>query len=138
MEGRSSPHDERLRPHERITDEFEYKQVIRKGRLLRSDGFKVYILKDKDLKRKAGFIAGRGVGRAWRRNRAKRLLKEAYRHLKSRLQPTGFQIVFVAGKGAAEGGITDIQSEMRRALEACGLLNGARQTRESGRTDGAR
>jgi len=80
--GRSSPYDERLRPHERIRDEYEYKQVIRNGRLMRSESFKIYVLSDSGLRRKAGFIAGRGVGGSWRRNKARRLLREAYRCLK--------------------------------------------------------
>lgn len=126
MVGKSSPYDESLRPHERITDEYEYKQVIRNGRLLRAEGFKAYVLRGNGLARKAGFIAGRGVGSAWRRNRARRLLKEAYRCLKSRLRSEGFKIVFVAGKGAAEVGTAEVRADMLRMFETCGLLNGAR------------
>ena len=126
MAGRSSPFDdERLRLCERITDEHEYKQVIRGGRKVHGRAFKAYILLGSNLERKAGFIAGKSaVGRAWRRNRARRLLKEAYRHLKCRLKPDGFKIVFVAKKPAAEDGIAEIQAEMAKVLTECGLLNG--------------
>jgi ribonuclease P protein component len=59
------------------------------------------------------------------RNRAKRLLKEAYRHLKCRLKPDGFKVVFVARRAAAENGIKEIQAEMAKVLSECGLLNGS-------------
>ena len=126
MAGRSSPSDDRrLRLSERITDEFEYKQVIQGGKQVHARGFKAYLLIGNDLERKAGFIAGKRVGPAVSRNRARRLLKEAYRHLKSRLKPDGFKIVFVARRAAAENGITEIQAEMARVLKECGLLNGS-------------
>jgi len=124
--GRSSPFDdERLRLCERLTDEHEYKRVIQGGRQVHSRAFKVYLLFGNNPERKAGFIAGKRVGPAVDRNRAKRLLKEAYRHLKRRLKPDGFKIVFVAKRAAAEDGITEIQAEMAKVLTECGLLNGS-------------
>jgi ribonuclease P protein component len=125
--GRSSPFDdERLRHCERITDEHEYKAVIQGGRKVQARTFKAYLLLGEWHDRKAGFIAGKRVGRAWRRNRAKRLLKEAYRHIKRRLKPHGFRVVFVARAAAAGNGIADIQAEMEKVLMECGLLNGSR------------
>jgi ribonuclease P protein component len=124
--GRNSQHDEKLRRCERITDEYEYKQVIHNGRLVRSTRFKAYVLKGESLERKAGFVAGKRVGSAWRRNRAKRLLKEAYRHLKCRLRKDGFKVIFVARKATAESAAADIQKDMARVFEEWGLLNGVR------------
>jgi len=116
------PCDQRLRRDERVTEEYEYKTVIQGGRLIWAKTFKAYFLSGKDLKRKAGFIAGKGVGGACERNRARRLLKEAYRGLKPRLDPTGFNIVFIARRGAAEAHKCRIESEMKGLFDECGLV----------------
>lgn len=116
-------YDERLRRYERITDEREYKAVIRGGNPVYAKSFKVYLLLGSGLERRAGFIAGKAVGDAHRRNRAKRLLKEAFRRLKPRLRPDGFKIVFVARRGAAVLTYAEISREMEGLFERCGLLN---------------
>jgi ribonuclease P protein component len=116
------PCDQRLSRDERITEEYEYKTVIRGGKLIWAETFKAYLLSGRDLERKAGFIAGKGVGGACERNRARRLLKEAYRHLKQGLQPGGFNVVFVARRGAAEAHRCRIETEMKGLFDQCGLV----------------
>ena len=120
------PFDQKLRRHERITQEHEYRTVIRQGKLVTGTGFKAYFLTGKDLRRKAGFIVGKGVGGACDRNRAKRLLKEAYRRLKPGLKPQGFRVVFVARQGLSQAESLEVASEMRGMFEKCGLLKEAR------------
>ena len=115
------PCDQRLRRDERLTEQYEYKTVIRNGRLIWAETFKAYFLSGKDLERKAGFIAGKGVGGACERNRARRLLKEAYRGLKPGLRPQGFNVVFVARRGAAEAHKCRIEGEMKGLFDQCGL-----------------
>jgi ribonuclease P protein component len=119
---RSSRPDQRLTRRDRITEEYEYKAVIRKGQLLPGRAFKAYLLLGKNLDRKAGFIAGKAVGGACDRNRAKRVLREAYRRLKPLTEPGGFNIVFVARAKAAELRADDIAGEMAELFDRCGLL----------------
>jgi ribonuclease P protein component len=118
---RSLPYDQRLRKRERITEEYEYKTVIQSGRLIRTKTFKAYFLSGKHLERRAGFIAGKGVGGACERNRARRLLREAYRGLKPQLEPQGFNVVFVARRGTAEADKSQIETEMKGMFERCGV-----------------
>jgi ribonuclease P protein component len=115
-------YDEKLRKHERITQEHEYRTVIRNGRLLRTSAFKAYLLIAGDLERKAGFIAGKSVGGACDRNRARRVLKEAYRRLKPNLEPGGFKVVFVAKQAAARLKSQEISDQMAKAFAELGLL----------------
>jgi ribonuclease P protein component len=113
---------EGLRADERIREECQYRQVIRKGRLIKGQAFKAYLLISEDLDRKAGFIAGKHVGNAVARNRAKRLLKETFRRLKIRLPAHGFRAVFVASSNTAEATLGEIRNEMSWMFEECGLL----------------
>ena len=115
------PCDQRLRREERLTQQHEYKTVIRRGRLIWAKTFKAYFLSGKDLERRAGFIAGKGVGGACERNRAKRLLREAYRGIKPGLRPHGFNVVFVARREAAGAHKCLVESEMKGLFDRCGL-----------------
>ena len=116
------PCNRKLGRHERITQQCEYKEVITKGRILTGKRFKAYVLANGAAKRKAGFIAGRSVGGACQRNRARRLLREAYRLVKPRTAPSGFRIVFVAARGITEARLREVQTDMEGLLESCDLL----------------
>ena len=68
-----------------------------------------------------GVIASRRLGQAVTRNRAKRLLREAGRHLYPRLAP-GWDLLFIARPdivGAAEG---EVQKAARFLAEQAGLM----------------
>lgn len=115
-------YDEKLRRHERITEEHEYRTVIREGRLLTAKAFKAYLLIAGDLERKAGFIAGKAVGGACDRNRARRVLREAYRRLKPDLEPGGFKVAFIAKQAAARLKSREIRQQMAEVFADLGLL----------------
>jgi ribonuclease P protein component len=123
--GRSLLCREGLGPDERVRRECEYREVIGGGRLVSGRAFKAYFLISDRLDRKAGFIAGKHVGNACLRNRAKRLLKEAYRRLKNQLPVAGFRVVFVAKSGAATATLDEIRNEMIWMFEDSGLLKSA-------------
>ena len=125
--GRGLPCNTKLRRHERITQQYEYKEVIRKGTVLAGRRFKSYLLIGGESRRKAGFIAGRGVGGATQRNRARRLLREAYRQLKPHTAPLGFKIVFVAGPGIAGAAARDVHNDMKSVFLSCDLLTDERR-----------
>jgi ribonuclease P protein component len=119
------PSEEGLRRNERIAQAFEYKEVIRKGRLIAGKTFNAYFLIGMGLDRKAGFIAGRRVGNACLRNRAKRLLRESYRISKAGLPASGFRAVFVAKDATAAAKLADVRNEMAWMFRQCGLVKSA-------------
>jgi ribonuclease P protein component len=120
--GRGLPCDRKLRRNERITEQLEFKQVIGKGSIALTRQFKAYVLVDGGERRRVGFIAGKGVGNACRRNRAKRLLREAYRQLKPVMRPDGFRVVLVARRGIAECELREVEAELKGMLRNCQLL----------------
>jgi ribonuclease P protein component len=123
--GRRLPSEAGLGRSERILQEYEYRKVTREGRLIAGKAFKAYFLIRRGLERKAGFIAGRRVGNACLRNRAKRLLKEAYRKLKADLETSGFNVVFVAKRATPLATFDEIRNEMAWMFEKNGLLKRA-------------
>ena len=63
-----------------------------------------------------GFVAGKKVGKAARRNRARRRLREACRALLSRLKP-GLDMVVVARSGSAEASYQQLSETLERLLD---------------------
>lgn len=72
------------------------------GRKHHTDNFLVFVLPQLEPgPTRVGITASRKVGDAVRRNRVKRLVREAYRRHKL-LFPSGLDVVFVAKKNAVE------------------------------------
>ncbi|MFP4147882.1 MAG: ribonuclease P protein component [Nitriliruptoraceae bacterium] len=63
-------------------------------------------------------IASRRVGGAVQRNRAKRLLREAVRHV---ALPTGVDIVLIARRACAESGFAAVHEELDRLVRSAGV-----------------
>ena len=112
----------RLGPNERIRHGWEYRQVYDNARAQHGRAFVVFVQLEPTLERRAGFVAGRRVGNAVKRNRARRLLREAYRRLKAELPTKGFRLVFVARSPCPELSFSDIDREMRLMLQRARLL----------------
>jgi len=66
--------------------------------------------------RRLGVIASRRVGDAVRRNRAKRLLREAFRLSQDRLPPS-CDLVLVARRSLAQGAIGPVRAQLAAVLE---------------------
>ncbi len=68
-----------------------------------------------------GFVAGKSVGKATARNRAKRLLREVMRQRLPRLAP-GWDIVLIARGNAAQAQLGEIAAAVEILLRRAGLL----------------
>lgn len=107
----------------RLVSRADFSRVYREGRRYAGEVLALYV-RPTDSGRRVGVTAGRGLGRAVVRNRAKRRLREAYRQIEARLRATG-DIVLVARSGAVDAGFAEIMREMEALCAAGRLLCGA-------------
>ena len=70
---------------------------------------------------RTAFVASRKVGNAVTRNRARRLMKEAYRSLETGIAK-GYDIIFVARNTINGCKEPEVEKSLRKALAECGLL----------------
>jgi ribonuclease P protein component len=82
----------------------------------------LFVLRSPEFARKAGFVAGRRVGGAVARNRAKRLMREAYRRNKTVLPEAGVHLVLVARKGCADATYGELEAQLLSLFEGAGLM----------------
>ncbi|MEP9412084.1 MAG: ribonuclease P protein component [Candidatus Brocadia sp.] len=64
---------------ERLTRKKEFEKAFREGKVFKNDRVVLYVTPNKLQYSRLGLVVGKKVGNAVRRNRAKRLLREAYR-----------------------------------------------------------
>ena len=82
----------------------------------------VYVVHDPSADRALGVVTSRKVGGAVVRNRARRLLREAYRLHKQELK-TNLQIVMIARNAINGKRLQDVEAEILRLFGVAGILN---------------
>lgn len=110
-----------LRRSERLRRRSEFQRVYSEGRSYAGSLLVLFVLTTPHLERKAGFVAGRRVGNAVSRNRAKRLMREAYRHAKHRVPGHDVHLVLVARHGCAESGAQAVAEDLAALLTRAGF-----------------
>jgi ribonuclease P protein component len=79
---------------DRLKKRNEIREVFDKGKCIGCRGAKLFVLKNNLPHNRICFTLSRGFGTAVKRNRAKRLGREAYRNLKSSLQ-CGYDLILL-------------------------------------------
>jgi ribonuclease P protein component len=117
--------DQRLRPRERLTKSADYAKVLRRG--VRVDGrfFNLAAAPNQRSHHRLGLTVSRRVGGAVQRNRAKRLLRDAFR----RRRHTGVacDLVLVAKREILECARAELDRELERSLQRLASRLGPRQ-----------
>lgn len=114
-----------LPAHARLSASRGFRSVYGRGRSYVTDLIVVYVLpRPRGSRVRFGFSAGKKVGGAVQRNRAKRLMREAARALLTRIIGN-YDIVVVARKPVPNAVLADVLAHLEKQLVRAGVLDGA-------------
>lgn len=106
-----------------IKDSKEFQRVIQKGQWVGGEYLSTYVLQNKDNKNYIGLAIGKKAGKAFKRNKIKRLIRAGYTELEKDVN-YGFNIVFVWKTKAIFDTISydAILKDIKRAFSKSGVF----------------
>jgi len=105
----------------RLTGSTDFKRVRRSGKSYAHPLVVLVVLPAAEKQTRFGIIAGRSVGKAVHRNRAKRMLREALRALLPNIQP-GWNVILIARTPILTAKLTEIQETLRQLFAKAELI----------------
>lgn len=104
-----------------ISKNRDFRRVYTKGKYFSSPVLITYIIKNRLNSTRVGITASKKTGNAVKRNRSRRIIREAFRILKSKVK-SGFDIIFVARAKTNEVKTGDVLKDMEYELYKLGVL----------------
>ena len=86
-----------MKKTEMLKKNYEFKNVLSKGKFYRGKEIEIFILKNNKKRNFLGIAIGTKNGKAFQRNKAKRLIRESYKKLENSLIE-GYNIVILMNK----------------------------------------
>lgn len=113
---------------ESIKENRAFQRAYAKGKYYVGPVLVTYVVKKRGGALRVGITTGKKIGNAVKRNRSRRVIREAFRELSERVAP-GYDLVFVARAKTPFVKCGEVRSAMERQLGSAGLLL-AREKRE--------
>lgn len=111
----------------RLTQSTDFKRVRQSGKSYAHPLVVLIVLANEKDKSQFAVSAGRSVGNAVERNRAKRLLRESIRP-KIRQIAAGWDVIFIARRGAGQAHLSEIDQTITSLLKRAGILKEVHDT----------
>ena len=99
----------------------DFKRLYYRGKCAVSRSVVLYAQKNRTEKNRIGLTCGKSVGKAFARNRAKRLMRESYRALFPDMKK-GYDIVIIARTSICGKKCPEVLKDMKFAMEKLDLL----------------
>jgi ribonuclease P protein component len=107
----------------RLTNSSDFQRVRRTGTSYAHPLAVLIVGRGELTETRFGFAAGRSLGNAVQRNRAKRLLREATRHFQADIR-AGRDVVLIARAPILAAGWDEIRAGIEQLLRKSGLIDG--------------
>ena len=103
---------------------YEFKNVLNKGKFYKGKYVIIYIKNNKNNENRIGIAISKKIGKAVKRNRLKRLIRESYRMQKDILKK-GYDIVFIWNKqnDNLKVKFNEINNDIKKLFNKAGLLD---------------
>jgi ribonuclease P protein component len=114
-----------LKKRYRVRSKTDFQEIYTKGRSVSNKAVVLYVLPVRTAgEPRIGVAAGKKLGSAVIRNRAKRLLREAARDLWPRVKP-GVTMLLIARAGARESTFAEMTARVKEVMSRAGVLKEA-------------
>jgi ribonuclease P protein component len=104
----------RFRPSQRILRHADFQEIYKQGARAHGRYFTLFVRPNQLIRGRLGVAATKKLGGAVQRNRAKRLIREIFRH--NDIAP-GYDVVVVPKREFFEASLTILEADYRSALE---------------------
>ena len=115
-----------MRDHSELTlrKQSDFSRVYKQGKS-RGSRFAVILYRRNGLKfTRTAFVASKKVGNSVQRNRARRLMRAAYRAVEPNVKK-GYDIIFVARAAINGCKEPEVERQLKKTLEGAGILTGS-------------
>lgn len=106
---------------ESIKENRAFQRAYARGKYYVGPVLVTYVIKNRKKTLRIGITTGKKIGNAVRRNRSRRIIREAARSLADRVRP-GYDVIFVARAKTPFVKSGDVRRAMEQHLKSAGVL----------------
>mgnify|MGYP004557064101 FL=1 len=112
-----------MKKTEMLKKNYEFKNVLSKGKFFKEKEIEIFLLKNNKKRNLLGIAVGTKNGKAFQRNRAKRIIRESYTKLENQLIE-GNSIVIIINKNFCidDMSFIEVYQEMKNIFEKAKIL----------------